>query len=194
MLILASQSPRRAEILRNAGFDFVVRPANVDEEPLPRETPEDYVKRVALDKAMAVEAGAGDIILGADTTVVIDGQMLGKPENAADAARMLRLLSGRRHEVMTGISLKRGGNVVVDWAVTAVCFTEMSDAEIVDYIKSGEPMDKAGAYAIQGLAAKFIERIDGCYSNVVGLPVALVYRHLGRHFATPGRGGPETQA
>src|ERR1035437_6992700 len=160
MLVLASQSPRRSEILRQAGIPFTVRAAAVDETPLAGEKPEDYVVRLAELKALAVPAGPHETVLGADTTVVIDGEMLGKPADAADARRMLARLSGRQHEVVTGICLKRGVEVVRDCAA------------------SGEPMDKAGAYAIQGLASKFIERIDGCYFNVVGLPVALVWRNL----------------
>jgi len=180
MLILASQSPRRSEILRQAGLSFQVRAASVDEAALPGETPVEYVKRVAALKAQAVSAAPGEVVLGADTTVVVAGAMLGKPEDAADACRMLRLLSGCRHEVITGICLRRDGELVRDHSVTAVWFTGMSDGEIEDYAASGEPLDKAGAYAIQGLASKYIERIEGCYFNVVGLPVALVYRHLTR--------------
>ena len=178
MLILASQSPRRAEILRQAGIPFVVRAAAVDESPVAGERPEKYVQRLAEWKAAAVPAGDGDVVLGADTTVVIGGEMLAKPVDAADARRMLGLLSGRRHEVMTGVCIKRGAETIRDWAVTQVWFARMTDAEIEAYAASGEPMDKAGAYAIQGLASKFIEKIDGCYFNVVGLPIALVYRHL----------------
>jgi septum formation protein len=178
MLVLASQSPRRSEILRAAGFDFTVRPAVVDETALPGERPEDYVERLAEMKARAVEAAPEETVLGADTTVVIEGEMLGKPADHDDARRMLRRLAGRRHEVMTGICLRRAAAVTRDCAVTAVWFTPMSEAEIEGYVASGEPMDKAGGYAIQGLASKFIERIEGCYFNVVGLPVALVYRRL----------------
>ena len=140
--------------------------------------PDDYVRRLAEWKARAVEAAPGETILAADTTVVVEGEMLAKPADAADAVRMLRLLAGRRHEVLTGICLKRGADLVVDRAVTEVWFTAMSEPEIAEYVASGEPMDKAGAYAIQGLASKYIEKIEGCYFNVVGLPVALVYRHL----------------
>ncbi|HEY1338702.1 MAG TPA: Maf family protein [Bryobacteraceae bacterium] len=178
MLVLASQSPRRSEILRQAGIPFTVRAAAVDETPLAHEKPEDYVQRLAEVKALSIQADPADTVLGADTTVVIDGEMLGKPVDAADARRMLALLSGRRHEVMTGICIKRGTEVVRDWAVTDVWFTTMSEREIDDYVASGEPMDKAGGYAIQGLASKFIEKIEGCYFNVVGLPIALVYRKL----------------
>jgi septum formation protein len=179
VLVLASQSPRRAEILRQAGIPFHVRTAAaVDETPRPGEKPEDYVRRLAEEKALAIPAEPDEIVLGADTTVVIDGRMLGKPEDAPDARRMLEALSGRRHEVMTGICLRRGTELIRDWAVTEVWFTAMTAREIEEYVASREPMDKAGAYAIQGLASKFIEKIEGCYFNVVGLPVALVYRHL----------------
>ena len=180
MLVLASQSPRRAEILRQAGIPFTIRSAQVDETPRPGEGAEEYVRRLAEEKALAVEAASEEIVLGADTTVVVGGEMLGKPLDAADARRMLEALSGRRHEVLSGICLRRGTSLIRDCAATQVWFTPMTAREIDDYVASGEPMDKAGAYAIQGLASKFIERIDGCYFNVVGLPVALVYRHLRR--------------
>jgi septum formation protein len=178
MLVLASQSPRRSEILRQAGIDFVTRASNVDETVLDGETPEQYVRRLAEVKAMSIEAGPNDVVLGADTSVALDHHLLGKPEDARDAARMLSLLAGRRHEVITGICLKAGSRMVVDSAVTLVWFCHLTDSEIAEYVASGEPMDKAGAYAIQGLASKFVEKIDGCYFNVVGLPVSLVYRHL----------------
>ncbi len=152
MLVLASQSPRRAEILRSAGIPFQVRGANIDETPLPGEQPEPYVRRLAGEKALAVPADPGETVLAADTTVVVGGEMLGKPEDAADARRMLRLLAGRRHEVITGIALRRSSGLTCDHAVTAVWFAPMTDAEIDAYVASGEPMDKAGAYAIQGLA------------------------------------------
>jgi septum formation protein len=177
-LVLASQSPRRAEILRQAGIPFTIRAADVDETPLPGEKPSDYVQRLAEMKARAVSAAPHETVLGADTTVVIGGEMLGKPADAADARRMLALLSGRCHSVMTGICLKRGSEVIRDYAVTEVWFAVLSESEIAEYAESGEPMDKAGAYAIQGLASKFIERIAGSYFNVMGLPVALVYRLL----------------
>ena len=176
MIVLASGSPRRAEILANAGIAFErIVPRDVDETPAPGEEPRDYVMRLARQKAAAVEDPR--IVLGADTTVAIDGEILGKPADSADAARMLRLLSGRVHEVLTGICL-RGGGEVVDVASTRVWFAELSAAEIAAYASSGEPLDKAGAYGIQGLASKFVERIEGCYFNVMGLPVALVYRYL----------------
>lgn len=178
MLVLASRSPRRSEILRQAGIPFVVRPADVDETPHRHESTRDYVARVAAEKAGAVAAGPGDIVLGADTTVVVEGEMLGKPRDAADAARMLEKLSGRRHHVITGVCLKLAARLIEDCAETAVWFASLSPGEIADYVASGEPGDKAGAYAIQGLAGKFIQRIEGCYFNVMGLPIALVYRHL----------------
>jgi septum formation protein len=177
MMVLASQSPRRAEILRQAGIPFTVRVAPVDETPLPHENPADYVQRLAEAKSLAVPAATDEIVLGADTTVVVGGEMLSKPVDAADARRMLALLSGQRHEVLTGICLRRGENRIRDHAVTAVWFAPMSAAEIEAYAASGEPMDKAGGYAVQGAASKFIPRIEGCYFNVVGLPIALVYRH-----------------
>jgi septum formation protein len=173
-LVLASQSPRRSELLRNAGIGFRVQAAEVDETPFPGELPVNYVRRLARAKADAV---AGDLVLGADTAVVIDGQILGKPVDQADAARMLRLLSGRSHEVITGICLK-GREAWVAHESTTVFFAPMTEEEIRRYVASGEPMDKAGAYAIQGLASCFVERIVGSYSNVVGLPVAVVYRYL----------------
>jgi septum formation protein len=178
MLVLASQSPRRREILLQAGIPFTVRAVPVDETPIEGEAPLDYVRRIAEEKARAVPAGDSESVLGADTTVVAGSVMLGKPSDTADACRMLGLLSGRRHEVITGICLRRGSTVMLDHAVTAVWFAPLSAREIEDYVASGEPMDKAGAYAIQGLASKFIQRIEGCYFNVVGLPVSLVYRHL----------------
>ncbi len=179
-LVLASRSPRRAELLLAAGFDLP-RYAwqDVDETPRAGENPADYVLRVAEMKARAVTSLENEIVLAADTTVVLGNAILGKPHDAADAARMLRALSGRQHEVMTGICLRRGEEILRDIASTAVWFSPLTDREIQDYVVSGEPMDKAGAYGIQGLASRFIERIDGSYSNVVGLPVALVYRRIG---------------
>jgi len=180
MLVLASRSPRRSEILRNAGIPFQVRlPDPVDEEPRAGETPRQYVARLAWEKAEATRRRPEEIVLGADTAVVVDRRILGKPEDKAGARRMLELLHSRRHEVMTGICLL-GAAEIRDVAVTSVWFAPLSAAEIDAYIESGEPMDKAGAYAIQGLGSRFIERIEGCYFNVVGLPVALVYRHWKR--------------
>ena len=176
--MLASRSPRRSEILRQAGIPFVVRPADVDETPRRDEHPRNYVMRVAREKAMAVATSPAAIVLGADTTVVIGGLMLGKPRDAADAVRMLEALSGRRHDVVTGICLRTAVRVIEDCSATSVWFAALSRQEIEEYVAGGEPMDKAGAYAIQGLAARFVERIEGCYFNVMGLPVALVYRRL----------------
>jgi septum formation protein len=174
-LTLASRSPRRAELLTAAGIEFTISAADVDETPRAGENPRDYVLRVAEEKARAVD---GDLVLAADTTVVLDNEIMGKPADAGDAARMLRALSGNRHEVLTGVALKRAGRIESDVASTAVWFAPLSGQEIANYIASGEPMDKAGAYGIQGLASRFIDRIDGSYSNVVGLPVALVWRML----------------
>lgn len=178
MLVLASNSPRRREILTAAGFEFIVRVPNVPEERRPGEPPEPYVRRLAEEKAFAVPLNQSEIVLAADTTVVVDHHVLEKPRDAADAARMLGLLSGRMHEVITGICLRAQDRVLVDAETTRVHFVELSAREIDEYVASGEPMDKAGAYAIQGLAAKFIDRVEGCYFNVVGLPIAMVYRHL----------------
>jgi septum formation protein len=172
-LVLASRSPRRAELLRAAGIDFTVRSVEIDETPREGEAPRHYVLRLAKEKALAVSADDNEVVLAADTTVVLGSEIMGKPIDAADATRMLRALAGQKHTVITGVFLKRG---VI--ASTDVWMAPMSDAEIAEYVASGEPMDKAGAYAIQGLASRFIERIDGSYSNVVGLPVALVYRLL----------------
>jgi len=153
-------------------------PANIDETPLSGERPRDYVERLAREKAEAVDAKTDQVVLGADTTVVIDGMILGKPSSPADAARMLRLLSGRSHDVITGICLRSSRGQIVDASITRVWFAALSEGEIEAYAASGEPMDKAGAYGIQGLASKFVERIDGCYFNVMGLPIALVFKHL----------------
>jgi septum formation protein len=177
-LVLASRSPRRAELLKAAGLEFTVRAVDVDETPRPGEDPSLYALRLALAKAEAVPAGADEVVLAADTTVVLGSEIMGKPVDVMDAARMLRALAGQRHEVLTAICVRRGDRVCTDVASTSVWFAPMSETDIADYIVSGEPMDKAGAYGIQGLASKFIERIEGSYSNVVGLPVALTYRHL----------------
>ncbi len=177
MLILASSSPRRRELLTQAGYVFEVHPAHVNEDPRPDEDPIAYVVRLARDKAQAVFAAVNDpdaIVLGADTTVTLDGHILAKPEDAPDAARMLRLLSGRTHRVITGVAVATAKGTEVAAEVTGVQFLTLSDEEIAAYIATGEPMDKAGAYGIQGLAAKWIPRVEGCYFNVVGLPLALV--------------------
>jgi septum formation protein len=208
MLILASASPRRQELLRNARIPFVVQAADIEERVGEGESPRDCAKRLAREKAVAVSRSRpADWILGADTIVVIDGNILGKPHDAADAARMLRMLSGRVHEVITGVCLAgvrdqgtrasesktratpvlgcvdeqlASGNRQLTTAseTTLVTMSEWSDDDIREYVATGEPMDKAGAYAIQGIASRWIPRIEGDYSNVVGLPVALVYRML----------------
>lgn len=180
MLVLASQSPRRHQILSRAGIPFVVRPANIDEAKLTNEAPGEHVRRLAREKAEAAAAGPGEVVLAADTVVVIDGQLLGKPVDVEDAVRMLRRLSGKEHQVMTGICLLRSEEVIVDSETTRVRFISLTEREISDYAGTGEPIGKAGAYAVQGLASKFIDRIEGCYFNVVGLPVALVYKYLRR--------------
>jgi septum formation protein len=193
MLILASASPRRRELLTQAGVRFRVHPAHIAEDPLPGEEPIGYVTRLAQEKAEAVYLqltgefraggladGSGDAdreplaVLGADTTVTIDGEILAKPADAADAAHMLRRLSGRSHRVITGVALKTFEGTEVAAEVTAVKFLTLSDEEIAAYVATGEPMDKAGAYAVQGGAARWIPRIEGCYFNVMGLPLALV--------------------
>jgi len=174
-LVLASASPRRADLLRAAGINFAVRAADVDETRLAGEPPEAYVIRLARAKAAAVARG-GESVLGSDTTVVVGGEILGKPLDGPDAGRMLRLLSGRWHEVLTGVALRRRGEVRAEVATTRVKFAPLSAAEIEWYVATGEPFDKAGAYAIQGFGSRFVERIEGSYSNVVGLPVEVVYR------------------
>lgn len=176
-LVLASASPRRSELLRAAGFEFIVRVANVDETLLPNEAADAYVRRLSQVKSQAV-AQDGEIVLGADTTVVIGNEIAGKPIDIGDARRMLRMLSGRWHEVLTGVSLIYNQEIQSEVVTTRVKFALMSEAEIEWYADSGEPDDKAGAYAIQGLGSRFIERIEGSYSNVVGLPLETVYRML----------------
>ena len=181
MLILASASPRRQELLRNAGIQFVVQAADIDETPLANESPQNCVERLARDKALAIfQSRPQDYVLGADTIVVVDGAILGKPRDRDDALRMLRLLSGRTHVVITGVCLVGpvSSNSQTAAETTFVTMCEVSDDEIRDYVATGEPMDKAGAYAIQGIASRWIPRIEGDYSNVVGLPVALVYAML----------------
>jgi septum formation protein len=208
MLVLASASPRRQELLRNAGISFTVQPAGIDESPLARELPREYAERLAHEKALAVwRKRPQDCVLGADTIVVVDETILGKPRDAADAARMLRMLAGREHRVVTGVCVVgaaargQGPRASENPAIranhsseilrtespelrtasesTVVTMSAISDEEIRAYVASGEPMDKAGAYAIQGMASRWIPKIEGDYSNVVGLPVALVYRMLG---------------
>jgi septum formation protein len=179
MLVLASASPRRSELLRNAGISFTVDPAHVPEVPVAEEAPLAYAQRLARDKAIAVfSRHPGDVVLGADTVVVVDEHLLEKPAGPEDAARMLRLLSGRSHQVITGVCVVAPGFERSEAEITQVWFSQLSEAEIAGYVRSGEPMDKAGAYGIQGLASRWIGRIEGCYFNVVGLPVARTYRLL----------------
>jgi len=186
MLVLASASPRRQDLLHSARISFTVQPADIDETPHTGELPGAYAERLAREKALAVwRMRPQDSVLGADTIVVVDEIILGKPADAVDAARMLRLLSGRTHQVITGVCLvhrhklkSENPEVGVGSETTLVVMNELSDQEIQEYVATGEPMDKAGAYAIQGIASRWIPRIEGDYSNVVGLPVALVYRML----------------
>lgn len=178
MLVLASASPRRRELLLNAGIAFTVRAADVDESVLPGEDAVSHVRRLATAKAMAVAASPADLVLGADTTVCLDGAILGKPASASEAKLMLKVLSGKTHEVHTGICLRYGIRTVVDIATTRVTFLSMTEQDIDEYVRSGEPMDKAGAYGIQGLASRYVQGIEGCYFNVVGLPVSLVCQRM----------------
>ena len=193
MLVLASASPRRRELLAQAGYAFSVHPAHINEDLRPSEDPIAYVTRLAREKAEAVfrELSAGGsarnhrtsnsyplLVLGADTTVTLDNHILAKPDDEADAMRMLRLLSGRTHRVITGVAVAAQLGTQIAAEVTAVRFNTLSEEEIAAYVASGEPMDKAGAYAIQGRAARWIPRIEGCYFNVVGLPLALVSHML----------------
>jgi septum formation protein len=190
MLILASASPRRQELLRNAGLDFLVQPANVVEEILPGEAPETCAERLARSKAYAIFSQrpvdqSQYKVLGADTIVVVNGEILGKPADQLDATRMLRRLSGGDHLVITGVCLltpmhnsSKCAREDVRYETTRVTVSKLTDAEIAAYVASGEPMDKAGGYAIQGQASRWIPKIEGCYFNVVGLPISLVYRML----------------
>lgn len=191
MLILASASPRRQEILRNAGIPFVVQAADVDETPISGESATECARRLAQKKAAAIFSQRpgqrpSELVLGADTVVVIENQILGKPIDAADAMRMLRLLAGREHLVITGVCLMGSGGSRSDFVdirceTTRVWMGPLTEEDIRGYVATGEPMDKAGAYAIQGMASRWIPRIEGDYFNVVGLPVALVYEMLRVH-------------
>ena len=181
-LILASQSPRRRELLGLTGLDFIVRVADIDERMDPEKAPFDEVSRVSRLKAEAVARKPDDVVIAADTIVVCEGEVLGKPRNEEDAFRILKLLSGRHHEVMTGMTVLRGDEVITHTEVTKIRFRDLSDGEIRAYIASGEPMDKAGAYGIQGGAALFADQMEGDYYNVMGLPVcrlAMILRSLG---------------
>ena len=192
-LILASASPRRAELLRAAGYAFDIVASEIDETIRGGESPSMYVRRLAAEKSAAVarRADADAIVLGADTTVVVYEEILAKPRDDGDAAGMLRKLSGRRHDVITGISLRRGAFELSRVETTAVVFAPLTDEEIAWYVETGEGRDKAGAYAIQGFASRFIPRIEGSYTNVVGLPVAAVRELLTEISGTrPDRSSP----
>jgi len=193
MLVLASASPRRQELLRNAGIPFVAQPTDIPEVPHQGEAPRAFAERMAREKALAVfRERPDDLVFGADTIVVVGPEILGKPRDDADAVRMLRMLSGRTHQVITGVCLAgpqprtrghEGGSGFEDVRseTTFVTMDTLSSDDIRSYISTGEPMDKAGAYAIQGRASRWVSRIEGDYFNVVGLPVSLVYRMLNEH-------------
>jgi len=193
MLVLASASPRRQELLRNAGIAFTVQAADIVENLIAGESPQACAERLALQKARAVfQRRPTEVVLGADTIVVVDGEILGKPRDEEDAKRMLRLLSGRSHEVITGVCLVGAATGSPDSTTsfedvrsecTVVFMSTLSDEDIRQYVATREPADKAGAYAIQGMASRWIQRIVGDYFNVVGLPVSLVYRMLREHGA-----------
>lgn len=178
-LILASASPRRRELLAHLGLAFSVEAADIDETPHLEEHPVSYTKRLAKEKAQAIALRhPGGAVLGADTTVVLDHLILGKPADAEDARRMLQLLQGRTHQVITGVALHFDTQTIVEAETTMVSFAPMTAETIDAYVATGEPLDKAGAYGIQGIAAQFIPRIEGDYSNVVGLPLARVRQML----------------
>ena len=183
-MILASQSPRRRELLGQMGFSFTVRPARGEELPHPELTPAQLVEELARQKALEVSAGADadDVVVAADTVVAVDGTVLGKPRDRAHAAEMLSALSGREHTVYTGVAVKRGETLLVEHEATQVRFRRLTEREIDLYIQTGEPMDKAGSYGIQGYGALLVEGIRGDYFNVVGLPIC----RLGRMLAQVG--------
>ncbi len=187
-LTLASRSPRRRELLEQLGLCLEVRPADTDETPFPAEPPADYVRRVAREKA---RAATGETVLAADTVVVLQGTALGKPRDVDDARRMLRALSGQRHEVMTGVCARRGGREEVLAVTSEVRFVTITGAQIDWYVATGEPLDKAGAYAVQGAGGAFVAELRGSVSNVVGLPLAETMSLLARlGFALPWGAGP----
>ena len=178
-LVLASASPRRRELLRSEGLEFDVDPAHVDERQHPDEAPAAYIERIARAKAQVVaRRHLSSTVIAADTAVIVDGEVLGKPADDADAARMLRRLSGRAHEVWTGVAVLRDSVIRYGLERTTVWMRTISEDEVDAYVRSGEPLDKAGAYAIQGQASRFVERIEGSWSNVVGLPMATVLQLL----------------
>ena len=169
-LVLASGSPRRLALLKELGLDPIVRVADIDETPRVGEAASDYVERLAIEKGAAVESGADEIVISADTIVVLDAELLGKPVNDAEAASMLGRLSGRTHEVMTGVAVRRGDHVQSFFETTVVHFAPMSADDIAWYVATGEPADKAGAYGMQGRGGAFVVAIEGSYDNVIGLP------------------------
>ena len=180
-MILASASPRRRELLDQLGVEFHVAPTDIDETPRPGEAPAAYVRRLAFDKAGAAPAEPGDIVIAADTTVDVDGQILAKPTDTDDARRMLKLLSGRVHRVHTGTAVRYGGQTLVDVGTTLVKLQPITDSLLDWYIGTGEPMGKAGAYAIQGEAAVLIDGVQGSITNVIGLPIALLDTLMVQH-------------
>ena len=175
-VLLASASPRRRELLAQLGLQFDIAAPDVDETPLQGEAPVPYVGRLAVAKAEAVPADAETLVIAADTTVEIDGDILAKPADVAEARAMLRRLSGRTHQVHTGVALRRGGQTLTEVVTADVTFVALTDAQVDWYVATGEPMDKAGAYAVQGIGGVFVEKIDGSVSNVIGLPLHTVVR------------------
>ena len=198
MLILASGSPRRRELLTQAGLTFKVEVADIDETVQPGEAPAKYVQRLAVEKAHAVwerhkdedTSDAPLVVLGADTTVVLDGEILGKPADVADARRMLERLAGRTHQVLTGIAAISRNATVSEVEITQVYFDLINERELVHYLASREPLDKAGAYGIQGYAARWIPKIEGCYFNVMGLPIARTIAVISRALEGPSDAKP----
>jgi len=192
-IVLVSASPRRADLLRHAGLEFTVRPADLDETPSPGEAPGDLAERLARAKVLALRAPPRPVLaIGADTVVAVEGAILGKPRDGDEARRMLRALSGRVHEVTTGMAVRLlpEDTLVCERAVSRVTFAELSDREIDWYAATGEGRDKAGAYALQGIGALFIESIAGSYTNVIGLPLERLYPHLRRHGLLPAAASP----
>ena len=177
-LILASQSPRRKELLGLFHIPFTVQVADIDETMDPSKSPQEEVSRVSRLKALAVAGNSEDVIIAADTIVVLEGNVLGKPADRRDAIRMLTALSGRDHQVMTGVTVVRGSRILTHTEVTDIHFRPLSQAEILRYVDTGEPMDKAGSYGIQGGAALFVEKMHGDYYNVMGLPVCRLWQML----------------
>ena len=198
MLILASSSPRRRELLTQAGLEFSVETADLDETPQDGEAPAHYVQRLAVEKAQAIwdlhkatdDAADPITVIGADTTVVLDGEILGKPVDQADARRMLELLSGRTHQVLTGVAAITRTAMASEVEITQVYFDLIAERELVRYLASGEPLDKAGAYGIQGYAGRWIPKIEGCYFNVVGLPLSRTLSVIARAQEGPGDAKP----